>query len=270
MSQKSSRWPVVLPPAILLVLLLGVVAGNGGLRHMLAQAWATMDPRAVLVVLPVQALAVLLCTAAQQALRVGIPFRASFIARLVRDAAHNLLIFPPGLGEVVGARVLVLLGGRGRAAIALRTLDLTAEILAEIPYMLFAGWVLWSWFQTQTCKQGCYVTIHAGPVWLLVPLAGWVAWRWWRGSGRHARFWQSRTGRRARAEIHLMRRELARQKTGMPLAILLHFFAWGLSGVQMWLAAKVFGMDLSLFGALAIESAALSLSYTRLTRLLLS
>ncbi len=261
MSHKSTHWRVILPPALLLVLLLGAVAGNGGLRHMLAQAWATMDPRAVLVVLPVQLLAILLCTAAQQALRVGIPFRSSFVARLVRDAAHNLLIFPPGLGEVVGARVLVVLGGRGRAAIALRALDLTAEILAEIPYMLLAGWVLWGWFQAETCKGGCYMTVHAGPVWLLallLPLAGWAAWRWWRGSGHHARFWQSRTGRRARAEIHLMRRELARQKTGMPLAILLHCIAWGLSGVQVWLAAKVFGLDLSLFGALAIESAATS------------
>ena len=260
MSQKSSRWPVVLPPALLLVLLLGVVAGNGSLRHMLAQAWATMDPRAVLVVLPVQVLAVLLCTAAQQALRVGIPFRASFIARLVRDAAHNLLIFPPGLGEVVGARVLVVLGGRGRAAIALRALDLTAEILAEIPYMLFAGWVLWQgWHRAQGLQSAAGAgTGAAGWGLLALPMLLYGVWRWWRGSAHRDAFRNSRAGRRARAELHLMRRELGRQKGGMPLAILLHFLAWGLSGVQMWLAAKVFGMELSLFGALAIESAATS------------
>jgi hypothetical protein len=53
----------------------------------------------VAAVLPVQFIAILLCTAAQQALKVGIPFRASLIARLTRDAGHNLLIFPPALAR---------------------------------------------------------------------------------------------------------------------------------------------------------------------------
>lgn len=248
-------------PALLLLVLLGAVASNGSLRHMLAEAWHTMDPRAVAAVLPVQLAAILLCTAAQQALKVGIPFRSSFIARLVRDAAHNLLIFPPGLGEVVGARAVVVLGGRGRAAVALRALDLTAEVLAELPYMGLAFWVLWRWWHaggTLAAPAGTgqglgWGWLALGAVLLLLG-AAWL----WRRSGHHQRWLQTRTGRRVRAETHLMRRELARQKAGMPLAIGFHMLAWGLSGVQVWLAAQVFGLHLSLFGALAIESAATS------------
>jgi uncharacterized membrane protein YbhN (UPF0104 family) len=75
-------------------------------------------------------------------------------------------------------------------------------------------------------------------------------------SAHHRRFIQTRTGRRLRAEIHLMRRELARQRTGMPLAIILHFFAWSMAGLQVYIAAHIFGMNLSLYAAFAIESAA--------------
>jgi hypothetical protein len=257
-TNKHASRAAVIGPALLLLALLGAVLGNGSLRQMLGEAWGTMDPRAVLITLPVQLLAILLCTAAQQALGVGIPFRSSFVARIVRDAAHNLLIFPPGLGEVVGARMLVLCGGRGRAAIALRALDLTAEILAEIPYMLLAGWVIWQWWR----GGGAVPQNDWGIGWswlLLVAVLVLVAgWRLWRRSGHHQRFSQTRHGRRLRAEVHLMRRELQRQRGGMPVAILLHFLAWGLSGVQIWLAAKVFGLELSMFGALAIESAATS------------
>ena len=243
-----------LPLAILLALM-GGVASNGGLRGLVADAIHRIDPRAVLVVLPVQVLAILLCTAAQQPLRMGVPFRTSFVARLVRDAAHNLLIFPPGLGEAVGARVLVLAGGRPRAAVSLRALDIAAEVLAELPYMGLAFWVL-ARFWARSGRPGLAVSAPS-LVWVAVVggLAGLMvlARLWWRRHGRTHSF-----ARRLRAEAMLMRREMRRQRAGLPLAIILHFFAWGLSGVQVWLAGRVFGLHLSLFGALAIESAATS------------
>jgi len=256
---QSRRLGAIIAPALLLLVLLGAVAANGGLRRMLVEAVHTMDPRAVLAVLPVQLLAIVLCTAAQQALNVGIPFGASFIARLTRDAAHNLLIFPPGLGEVVGARVVVLLGGRGRAAVALRVLDVAAEVIAELPYMGLAGWVIWRWWhQGGDLGQAPAGGVSWGWAALALPVGAYAAWRLWRRSGHHARWMRSRHGRLVRAEIHLMRRELIRQRAGMPLAILCHFLAWGLSGVQVWIAAQIFGLHLSLFGALAVESAATS------------
>ena len=255
------HWGAIAAPLVLLVLLLGGVAANSGLRALLADAFHRIDHRAVLIVLPVQLLAIVLCTAAQQALKMGVPFRTSFVARLVRDAAHNLLIFPPGLGEAVGARVLVLAGGRPRAAVSLRALDIAAEVLAELPYMALAFWVLarfWMRSGRQALGGGPGLTVGSPSlVWVAVSvvlLGLWmVARRWWRRHGR-----THRHARRLRAEALLMRREMRRQRAGLPLAIVLHFFAWGMSGVQVWLAAQVFGLHLSLFGALAIESAATS------------
>jgi len=259
-TKSSRRWSAIAPSALLLAALLGMVAANSGLRHMFSQAVATIDPLAVLAVLPVQFVAILLCTAAQQALNVGIPFRYSLIARLVRDAAHSLLLFPPGLGDVVGARAVVLLGGRGRAAVALRALDIVAEVIAELPYMALAGYVLWNWRHGGGgIGGGASAPSSDGHNWwglLAVPVVAYVGWRLWRRSAHHLRFIQTRTGRRLRAEIHLMRRELVRQRAGLPLAIILHFFAWSMAGVQVYIAAHIFGMNLSLFAAFAIESAA--------------
>ncbi|MBS0255087.1 MAG: flippase-like domain-containing protein [Proteobacteria bacterium] len=251
----AGRWLGLALPAVALALVLGSLLGNPALRALLAAAWGRIAPMAVLAVLPVQLAAILVCTMAQQALRPGIPFRASFVARLVRDAAHNLLIFPPGLGEVVGARALVLLGGRVRMATALRVLDLTAEILAEVPYMMLAGWVLWHWWAGSgsaiarpALSHGRETAWGVVALLLLAGLAG-IVWR---------RLRHTRLGRRLRAEAHLLGRELRRQRVGFPAAFLLHVIGWGLSGVQVWLAARVMGVPLDLWQALAIESAATS------------
>jgi hypothetical protein len=75
------------------------VLANPGLRDLFVDAIHRIDPWAVAVTLPVQFIAILVCTCAQQALKVGIPFRASLIARLTRDAGHNLLIFPRALAR---------------------------------------------------------------------------------------------------------------------------------------------------------------------------
>jgi len=156
----------------------------------------------------------------------------------------------------------VLLGGRGRSAVALRVLDVAAEVIAELPYMALAGTVLWGWWHHGGGSDSYRVSSHGGghaALWLLAGLlAAGLGWRLWRRSDHHLRWRASRAGRRVLAEIHLMKRELKRQRTGMPLAIGLHVIAWGLSGVQVWLAARVMGVPLTLFGALAIESAATS------------
>ena len=239
-------------PALALALVLGSLLANPALRALLAAAWGRIAPAAVLVVLPVQLVAIVVCTMAQQALRPGIPFRACFVARLVRDAAHNLLIFPPGLGDVVGARALVLLGGGLRMATALRILDLAAELLAEVPYMALAGWVLWRWWGGPAAGPGAGIAAPGwwwmGAVVVLMALV-WLAWR---------RLRTTRTGRRLQAETKLLGRELRRQRVGFPAAWALHVVGWGLSGVQVWLAAWAMGVPLGLWQALAIESAATS------------
>ena len=86
----------------------------------------------------------------------------------------------------------------------------------------------------------------------VVVLGAALVWLVWR------RLRHTRMGRRSRAEAHLLGRELRRQRVGFPAAFALHVIGWGLSGVQVWLAAKVMGVPLDLWQALAIESAATS------------
>jgi hypothetical protein len=139
--------------------------------------------------------------------------------------------------------------------VALRALDIAAEVIAEMPYMALAGWVLWGWWRAAgRCPRPRAAGMIGGACW---PCRCWPMSGGACGAKRHhRRFIQDPHRAPPAAEIHLMRRELARQRTGMPLAIILHFFAWSMAGLQVYIAAHIFGMNLSLYAAFAIESAA--------------
>ena len=248
-------WRALAWSLLLLGAVIAAVAASGALRALLAAALARVRPGAVLVTLPGQALAILLCVLAQQALRPGVSFGASLVSRLVRDAANNLPLMPPGPGDAAGARVLVLAGGSLRAAVSVRALDIMAELLGQLPYMAVALVVLsrlwrgngpqWSAGSRPAGAAG----LAAGAA--LLAMAG-AAW-WWRRVGR----WGA-PAQRLRSQARLLAREMHARRQGMPLAVLLHTAAWGVSGVQIWLAARVLGLALGLGGGIALESAASS------------
>lgn len=50
--------------------------------------------------------------------------------------------------------------------------------------------------------------------------------------------------------------EFREQKRRIPAAIALHFIAWAADGVQVWMAAAALGLDLSLYAAMVMASAA--------------
>ena len=243
---SQALWPVVIVAVIIAVLVF-----DPSLRVLLAEAFARVKFTAVLVTLPVQLMAIIVCVSAQQCLKPGVSFRASFASRLVRDAANHLVILPPGFGDAVGTRMMVLAGGRLRAALSVRALDILAEVLGQLPFMALAFWVLWqleegvqlpalimpggAWFSTVLAGAAL---IALALVWKFAPVTMWV--------------------RRMRIEVRQFRREIRRRWRGMPVAIVLHAIGWGLSGLQLWLAAQMFGFKLSLFGAIALESAASS------------
>ncbi len=63
-------------------------------------------------------------------------------------------------------------------------------------------------------------------------------------------------GVRLRQEWHKLAAEARQQKSGLPLSILLHFLAWVMGGLQIWMAAQALGIELTLFEAVVLESAA--------------
>jgi hypothetical protein len=245
---NSRRWLAGLLPLLAVMALVGGVAGNGALREVVAQAWARIGWQAVLVTLPAQLLANVLYASGLYAMRPGVSWRACFVSRLLRDAGCNLLVVVSGLGEAIGARVMVLLGARSRSAITATALDALAEAAAQIPFVLLAMAVLprfWGLMRLPVPdKTGL---IGALLLAVAVVVGGWL----WTRRHRH-----SRLLRRLRIELILLRREMRRQHRGFPVAILCHFFGWALGGVQLWLAAWALGIPLSPFAALAIDSVA--------------
>lgn len=138
---------VLLPAALAFIMFSVVLAllaagmASGGLRALIDEVADKIGPLAVAATLPAQIAAILLCSAALWVLRPGVGFWGCLNSRLLRDAGDNLLVFLPGLGEVIGARALVLSGGRTRAAVTASALDKFAETAAQVPYIVLAAFI---------------------------------------------------------------------------------------------------------------------------------
>lgn len=233
------------------VAVMAIIVTRPGLRALLAQSARTVSPWAVFATLPGQLLAFLLCAGALSALRPGVPFRSCLASRVLRDAGGNLLVFTPGLGEAIGARALVLAGGKTRAAITASTLDVLAEGVAQLPYGLLAVIVLPQLVQAgqpgigRELNSAAIIAIVLAAVVAL--LIGWALLR-----ARAARGLLPRL----RTEAARVRADCAGRGRGMAIAIALHLVAWSVGGFQLWAAATVLGLPLNLFQAIVVESAA--------------
>lgn len=241
--------------AITLAVVLAVLAAgmaSSGLRQLIDEAADKVSVLAVAATLPAQVVAILLCTAALQVLRPGVGFWACLNSRLLRDAGDNLLVFLPGLGEVIGARALVLSGGRARAAVTASALDKFAETAAQIPYIIFAGVILLSgWREDWTAAlPGAATLVATGAGAAALALAAW---------GLIARAKDGFAGRFAawvRGHLALLAAEMRTQRAGLPASLALHFVAWIMGGVQIWMAGQALGFDIGLYEGIALESAA--------------
>lgn len=240
--------------AITLAVVLGVLAAgmaSGGLRELIDEAADKISVLAVAATLPGQIVAILLCAAALRALRPGVGFWGCLNSRLLRDAGDNLLVFLPGLGEVIGARALVLSGGRTRAAVTASALDKFAETLAQVPYIILAGIILlrgWRQDWTDALPGGPTIAAIAAGLALVAVAAGLLLRARGGLAGRFAAW--------ARGHAELLLAEMKSQKAGMPAALALHFVAWIMGGVQIWMAAQALGLDIGLYEGIALESAA--------------
>ena len=247
-----TRWRALALPLALLGLLAMTVLANPGLRALLAAALAQVRPAAGLATVPGQIAATVLCAAALAALRPGVSFAACLGSRLLRDGGGNLLVFMPGLGEAIGARALVLAGGRTRAALSASALDTFAEMLAQLPFIALAFWVVprfWDKARLPALPIApAALAVTAAAIGLAATIIGAT---WWRRGGS-----DSRPVRWLRAEWAHFRSELADQRGGLPAAVLLHCVAWIMGGVQLWMAAHALDLPLSFFAALAIDSVA--------------
>lgn len=233
--------------ALALLTFAGLLLASANLRDVLLEAARLVTPLAVLATLPGQAAAMLLCAAALWALRPGVGFLSCLASRVLRDASGNLPVSLPGSSTVIGARALVLAGGETRAAISASALDKVAETLAQFPFIILAVIVLWREIRAEISVPAGVVAGAIGAIVLLGAMAAFGWHRYGKGTPMAARIGE---------EWRKLLTEARRQRTGMPLCLLLHFIAWLAGGVQIWMAALALGFDLTLYEAIAIESAA--------------
>jgi hypothetical protein len=250
-TRAPRRWAALLLPVVILAALVAGVIASDDLRALVGEAIQRVRPMAVVATLPGQLVATLLCAAALHALRPGVSFGGSLGSRLLRDAGGNLLVFMPGLGEAIGTRALVLAGGRTRAAVSASALDTFAEMLAQLPFIALALSVVPRFWNHAHLPPVHFPAEGAGAALLALAVAIAAGATWWRHGGR-----DSRLARWLRAEGHLLRRELEHQRAGLPASIVLHILAWIMGGVQLWMAARAMGLDLTLGHAIAIDSVA--------------
>lgn len=233
---------------------LGAVLASSSLRLVLVETVTHVRPLAVLATLPGQAAAVLLCGAALFVLRPGVSFGASLNSRLLRDAGANLLLFMPGLGEVIGARALVLAGGRTRAAVTASLLDNIAETIAQLPFAALALLVLSRLYNGAGPISAASIAILP---WIAAAFAASIVllaivWR----TARNKSHGVGRLIAWAENELMLLKHEVRGQWRWVRVAVVLHFVAWAMGGVQVWMVAKALSLPIGLFAAIVIESAA--------------
>jgi hypothetical protein len=231
------------------VIAAGMASSN--LRTLINDAADKVSVLAVAATLPAQIVAILLCSAALWVLRPGVGFWASCNSRVLRDAGDNLLFFLPGFGEVIGARAIVLSGGRTRAAVGASALDKFAETAAQVPYIILAGVILlqgWRQDWTDALPSAATVLPIAVAVVAVIGMIG-LLLRARDGLGGRFAAW-------IRDHAGLLVAEMKTQKAGLPASLALHFVAWLMGGVQIWMAGQALGFDISLYEGIALESAA--------------
>ena len=251
----SASWLRRFAPTLLWTLAgslaLAATLSSSTLRNVVRDASARVSIISVLATIPGQLAACLLCGSALFVLQTDISWRASAISRVLRDAGANLL-FVPGLGEVIGARALVLAGSRTRTAVTASALDNLAETAAQIPFILLA---------LSLVPVSLIHTIQYIPVRPSIPPGLYIAALVLAGSFLVG-FCFSRLGhraflsveRRGRAELSRWITEVRRQQSGLPRAFIFHTLAWAMGGIQIWMVALTLHCRISLIAAIVIDS----------------
>lgn len=258
------RWPVLLATAVGLGAGLWAI-GRVGLADIVAaiagMGWSSFG-LFVLTLIPVIATLGLAWRASTEPQGRSPPV-AFMWARLVREAANELLPFSQVGGLVIGTRVLISAGMAPARVYAATVVDLTTEMMAQAVLTLFALAALGAAVTGQT----------AGPevarlAWVaaagLVALAGGMAVAQ-RPVLRLAAIAAGRLLPSAGVAIEAVRLELVRfgqRRSAMLAPFLWNLAAWFLSIGAAWVALRLLGVRLPFAAVLAIESLIFALRST--------
>ncbi|MGH7025640.1 MAG: lysylphosphatidylglycerol synthase domain-containing protein [Caulobacteraceae bacterium] len=179
-------------------------------------------------------------------------WRIYVLARMVRDASGELLPFSHVGGLVIGARAAMLQGIAANWAFATTTVDVTAELVAQVGFTCL-GLVLL--FTRLDPRSNLAAPALAGVGATVVGLAGFVVVQR-RGAdlvtGIVRRILPAAAARAA--ETGAMIGELHRRPGRLALAIALHLTAWIASALGVWLALEAAGIRIGPVDILGLEA----------------
>jgi putative membrane protein len=176
-------------------------------------------------------------------------------ARMVRDAATEVLPFAQVGGIVIGARVAILHGISQPLVLASVIVDVTTEMLAQIAYIALGVAILsaraprTSFTQSLTAglMVGLAVAVIAGGVVLALQ--------------RHSQKMSARILARlfpgaveATAAVTDALTAIYRSPLRVGVSVVLHFAGWIASAIGAWIAFRLIGAHIDLVSVLAIES----------------
>ena len=188
----------------------------------------------------------------------GVPMAGFVRARLLRDAASEVLPLSQLGGFVLGGRALALSGASGAKASALTVVDITAELVAQVLYTII-GLALLAHLNPQT---DIAMPARAAVAAMLVLLGGFVLVQM-RGAKAAVRLVMrlARMLGLAGADGPDHGAALARElgslhRAPRPLiaCTLWHVATWLLVGVETWLLCSLLGVPVGLGAAMVIDS----------------
>ncbi len=185
----------------------------------------------------------------------SVPLRVFIAARMVRDAATEVLPFSHVGGVVLGARTAMLLGVSRPSTVASMIADFTSEMLAQLAFVAL-GVVLLCVHAPRTAAAASLITefvigllvaaAGAGAIVLLQRRGTWIA--------------EKVAGRllpdvaAAGAAVAAMLQNIYGRPRRLALSLTLHFAGWTASAVGTWMGFRLMGVRVDLASVIAIES----------------
>jgi putative membrane protein len=182
-------------------------------------------------------------------------WRSLVLARVVRDAAGEVLPFSAFGGFVIGARAAILQGLAPAQAISTTILDVTAEFIGQLGFIALGLTLV---VLHQQPRGSDHSLLWAAALGLVVCGAAAVLLVVLQRRG--SRFVEALVGRWApgvSAQASAVRGYLEdsyRQPARTAAAVGFHLAAWVVGAIGVWLALRIGGAQISLSAVLAIES----------------
>ena len=180
-------------------------------------------------------------------------------ARLLREAASELLPFTQVGGFVIGARAAAIQGVPGSVALATTVVDVTTELISQLG---FTGLGITFLVMRLGGKPSGSDLIDASIIGLALTSVGAIGFI---ALQRHGMGFVEGLARRfvpravaGTGELRLAFVEIYRRRTRLAVSVVIHFASWVASAIGVWFALRLAGVEIGIGALLAIESLVLA------------